>query len=209
MASGYVLPATLLTGNTYDPAGAGSIYPVYGGRGGRFFVSGGNVFVQLAYGVRGGEQWTIEQEAPPGPGTIDAGAIGIQFRNADGTVPATVSATIQPPHIPGIQLGSSGVSTPASASMITGIIPAAGTTPTAGSGFTYTHTNGTGIYVFTFNTAFANTPVILLSSSGTRVSGQTATYTAVSATGFTANLWNTITEAGQDAAFNFIAEAVS
>ena len=39
--------------------------------------------------------------------------------------------------------------------MVTGIIPAAGTTPTAGTGFTYTHVNGSGVYVFTLATAFA------------------------------------------------------
>lgn len=42
--------------------------------------------------------------------------------------------------------------------MITGIIPATGNTPTAGTGFTYTHTNGTGSYVFTYSTPFSAVP---------------------------------------------------
>lgn len=88
---------------------------------------------------------------------------------------------------------------------VAGIIPAAGTTPTAGSGFTYTHTDGTGVYVFTFTTVFANTPAVLVSSKST---AGFFTPSAVSTSGFTVTTLNT-SAAAADLGFSFLAATVA
>lgn len=82
-------------------------------------------------------------------------------------------------------------------SRITGVIPAAGTTPSLGTGFTYTHTNSTGIYVFSFTTSFAAVPTVLITPL------QDSAFfsaTSVSVSGFHANA-----HGGSDSAFNFVA----
>lgn len=83
---------------------------------------------------------------------------------------------------------------------VTGLIPAAGTTPTAGSGFTYTHTNGTGVYVITFTTAFVGfAPVISAQTS----QGGTGIVSGASTSGFTMTI-----SGAADAVWNFRAVAV-
>lgn len=72
--------------------------------------------------------------------------------------------------------------------LVTGIIPAAGIIPTAGSGFTYTHTNGTGLYVFTFTEVFSATPLVLATINQAHTAGRvdTVNISGVGPTGFTA-----------------------
>ena len=93
--------------------------------------------------------------------------------------------------------------------LLTGQIPAAGTTPTAGSGFTYTHTNGSGVYAFTFTTAYTAAPsvVVVANDDNYRV-----TVPAVSTTGFTVHVQNMTLYPSQvgtlaDGPFTFIAMA--
>ena len=99
---------------------------------------------------------------------------------------------------------------PNTSTTVTGIIPATGTTPTAGTGFTYTHTNGSGTYVFTFKTAFAAAPVVVAvgnTPAGTANIGFDVS--GVTATGFTFEAWLRGTGALTDSAFSFLAYQVS
>jgi hypothetical protein len=89
---------------------------------------------------------------------------------------------------------------------VTGIIPAAGTTATAGTGFTYTHTAASGIYVFTFAVAFPAVPVILATANGTDAVWPIVT--AVSASGFTVEMTNG-SNARADRPFFFLAHRVA
>lgn len=61
-------------------------------------------------------------------------------------------------------------------------IPAAGTAQTVGNGFTYTHTNGTGIYVITFTVALYETPAIVTQRETAATVG---VLSAISSSGFT------------------------
>jgi hypothetical protein len=110
---------------------------------------------------------------------------------ANGRVPSTVPA-------------------PVATSDVKGIIPAAGTTPTGGSGFTYTHTNGTGLYVFTFATAFQATPDIQLSFAANPVTASVDVINSesASATGFTVRTQDRSGTA-RDVAFSFTATPIS
>ena len=67
--------------------------------------------------------------------------------------------------------------------IITGIIPATGTTPTAGTGFTYTHTDTTGVYVFSFTgSPYSATPIVVASPAGSQ---RILIVSNVSSSGFT------------------------
>jgi hypothetical protein len=88
--------------------------------------------------------------------------------------------------------------------IVTGIIPAAGTTPTAGTGFTYTHVGGSGIYVFTFSPVFAATPVVVVTVGSAPFCPDAS---GVSASGFTV-LIQTTAGVNTDIQFNFIAHGV-
>lgn len=101
--------------------------------------------------------------------------------------------------------GASKVTVQAKPNLITGIIPAAGTTPTAGTGFTYTHVDTSGSYTFTFTNPFAGAPTIICQlGPGTLGSGYEINVTAASASGFTAFV-DTGSGPGVDHAFMFIA----
>jgi hypothetical protein len=93
-------------------------------------------------------------------------------------------------------------------SYLTGIIPASGTTPTAGTGFTYTHTNGTGIYVVTFSVAFAAAPVVVGNELITGFGGAAhdISFPSVGTAGFTAN--TDVGGSATDTAWNFFVYAV-
>lgn len=90
---------------------------------------------------------------------------------------------------------------------VTGIIPAAGTTATAGTGFSYTHAV-TGIYVFTFSSSFAATPVVVATPTDTNSGGRIIYISSRSSSGFTASI---VDNAGTpaDHEFNFLAYAVT
>jgi hypothetical protein len=201
----------LLAGTAY--ADTATIQDVWAAQGGSFIIENGRAFYQLQYNLDatrksgfGNFEWSPEALLPPGQGPIPPNATGVRFRNQDATLPATVSAVIANGPAPVLTLSSQGT---IGSTMITGLIPAAGTTPTAGTGFTYTHTNGTGIYVFTFVTPFSTiAPVVLV----TQTSNPVLTGTTVSAVesvtvnGFTVRLQNTA-GAPADNSFNFIAQA--
>lgn len=71
--------------------------------------------------------------------------------------------------------------------IVSGSIPAAGTTPTSGSGFTYTHAT-TGIYIFSYTTAFLVAPVITVTmgpASPLQILDTAGYVTASSTSGFT------------------------
>lgn len=91
-----------------------------------------------------------------------------------------------------------------STSVITGVIPAAGTTPTAGTGFTYTH-GSTGVYVFTFTTAFSAVPIVLAVPIET--SRVFSPVSAITVNGFTVTVLNAAGTAVDDT-FNFLAVGV-
>lgn len=195
-----------------------TIEQVHNSAGGSFYITGGNVYYNLQYPIPQGRgkpiiwtqsEWTPDRLLPTGPGEIPAGVMGIRFKNADGTAPATVTAAIADPGQPVLTVSSPGTVASATASMVTGIIPAAGTAPTAGTGFTYTHTNGTGIYVFLLATPFAAAPIVLVTSGGPRASDFLWSVTAVTAAGFTVNTWTASTAVAADAPFSFLAQAVS
>lgn len=88
---------------------AASIMEVWHGNGGTFVVSVQAVRYQVQYGFQdqGDEAWTDEAILQPGAGSIDKGAIGIRFRNAVAGSNATVSAYINPPGRPGVQITAS------------------------------------------------------------------------------------------------------
>lgn len=136
---------------------------------------------------------------------------GVKFRSAVAGSPAVIVAErdfqtdiiIESGNVSAASISPTG-QTGGTGSMITGIIPAAGTIPTAGTGFTYTHA-ATGVYVFTFNTAYAATPVILAVMADLGIGF--LTITAQSATGFTVKTFNQSAVVA-DRAFNFTAQAV-
>ncbi len=105
-----------------------------------------------------------------------------------------------------VSIAASSVTLP---KVVTGIIPAAGTTPTAGTGFSYTHTNASGVYAFTFTVSFAATPVVLASVSAL-VAGTPSWAIVDSATvnGFTVETFN-VSNVASDRAFDFLAYQVS
>lgn len=91
------------------------------------------------------------------------------------------------------------------AGLVAGVIPPTGTIPTAGTGFTYTHTGGTGVYVFTFTTAFSAVPAVLLTPNSPATQAPFVNISAgPSKTGFTAHF---TTSAGADVevGFSFLA----
>lgn len=192
-----------------DYSNAATIEGVSASNGGWFNVSGNDAFVELEYGPPGQRQWKTEELVPVGTaggnGVIAPGTTGIRFRNAVAGSVAVVSAGIATHDEPPLTLQASGQAASTKSSVITGIIPAAGTTPTAGTGFTYTHTNGTGIYVFTFTTAFVARPVILCTANEAAL--LFFQVSAISASGFTVTITNSV-GATNDHAFNFTAQAV-
>jgi len=191
------------TSNVYTDAC--SILGVYGGHGGTFFVSGQPVYYEIQYGRLGEPHFTEEGYLSPGAGSIEPGAIGIRFRSANTGQPATVTARIDPPSQPGLQITAQ---SPSAGVVVTGIIPAAGNVATAGSGFTYTHVNGSGVYVFTFTTPFSAAPVVVANATipGGGGAAIDLTFPSVNGSGFTINVHN---NGGlTDFAFNFLAQAV-
>jgi hypothetical protein len=199
-----------LAGSDYTDAA--TIADVWNGQGGAFDIIGGSVYHSLQYPQSsqtssglGLSSWTEDIRLGPTSGSIPPNVSGIKFRNVDPAVPATVSARIAPPGQPTVSVASANSISIATVSMLTGIIPAAGTTPTAGTGFTYTHTNGTGVYVFTFNTPFANLPVLTLTLIGTSHNA-TPNVTGRATTGFTVT-WAGTGGAALDVAFDLTATA--
>lgn len=93
-----------------DYSQACTIQSVYHGNGGSYNVTGQAVFYQVQYSTDanvGDETWTDEIYLNPGAGSIDKGAIGVRFRNAIAGSQATVSAYINPPGRPGLNISSS------------------------------------------------------------------------------------------------------
>lgn len=114
-----------------------------------------------------------------------------------------ISTTAQPAGGKAVALDPTGAlpASLATGSEVTGVIPASGTTPTAGTGFTYTHTGGTGTYVFTFTPALSGPPCVNVQVTD----GSTAiSLTAVSATGFSVAM-----SGGAEHSFTFRAKVAS
>lgn len=181
---------------------AATISGVYGGRGGAFAITNGNVYAEIQYsegGNQGTETWAPERLFNPGGGTIDPGAIGVRFRNADNTLPGTVSASITPPGYPGMSQNYAGA---LSGTMVGGIVSSTGTI-IGGSGFTVAHPS-TGVYTVTFTTAFGAQPVVLVTAFSAFVELVLA---STSASQFQIN---TLNPSGTliNAAFNFQANQV-
>jgi hypothetical protein len=97
---------------------------------------------------------------------------------------------------------------PASTRTLTGIIPASGTTATAGTGFTYTHTNASGIYVFTITSSFPAAPVVVaMLQQFTGGQAADAVVLSVTSSGFTVETRNSLSLS--DMAFNFLVYQVA
>lgn len=196
------LSNVVLSGTDYSDAA--TITGVWGhptnGRngGGTYDVSNGSVFYQLLYNTTdpraqpsgfASSDWGPEVLLRPSQGIIPAIAYGIRFRNVDARTPATVNAYLAPPGQPALQINSTNdVTSTVATTYISGIIPATGTTPTAPAvpQFTYSHTNGSGVYVVTFNNAtfFSTLPVLDITlDSGTH--NATPNVSARSTGGFT------------------------
>lgn len=178
-----------------------------GSNGGYFTIATNDVFMQLGYKEQGRGvseiRWMDEAHVPVGNGVFFKGTYAARFRNfAAGSV-ATVSGGLATPTQPLFTIAAGGVAG-RNSGMVTGIIPAAGTTPTGGTGFTYTHTNGTGIYVITFTTVLAALPTITLALN--TANARLISYKSPSAAGFTVQITGTGGSA-QDEAFSFVATA--
>lgn len=142
---------------------------------------------------------------------------GIKFRSKIAGSPAVIGAErdfqtdiiVNSGNVSAAGISPSGSTTPGGvSSVITGIIPAAGTTPTAGTGFTYTHPSS-GVYVFTFTTPFPAAPDVQLTSGPAAVDiGTFVTIAALSASGFTVNAWRAAASALTDSGFSFVAQPV-
>lgn len=194
---------------------AATLGPVFRSAGGFCTVSGHDAFCQLGYvhpnpqgGGQGQWTWDDEFHIPVGAAgtilTLLPGTVAIRFRNYVAGSVAVVSASLNQPGRPSVQVAASGfASASVSSTSITGQIPAAGTTPTAGTGFTYTH-GSTGVYVFTFTTAFAAAPTVLAT-----IAGATTGFVfvaSVSPGGMTINTFNVGSPpVAADRAFNFVA----
>ena len=189
---------------------AATIGPIYESNGGYFIIAAQDVFMQLGY-QQGGTRdfiWTPEVHVPLGNGVLYKGTVTARFRNYTAGSNATVSGALYYKTQPLFTIAAGGVATPSTATgVITGIIPAAGTTPTAGTGFTYTHTNGSGLYVFTFTNAFANAPVVVASPTSNSAN-QIVTVGSVTKNGFTVATYAPPTGLA-DEPFNFLAYPVS
>ena len=196
---------------------AATIQSVWNSPGGYYNVLAGAAYMELQYappgqGV-GGLTWTNEVYIPVGTGALTQGTTGVRFRDAgSSTGPAVVTAALSAEAEPVVVIGAPGnvTATVTVSSAITGVIPAAGTVPTAGTGFTYTHTNGTGVYVFTFNTPFATDADVVATPNG--IGGGNVLYfpiiTSVTANGFTLTMKNT-SNANADVPFSFLATTVA
>lgn len=197
-------------------AAGATIQDLYSGRTLVFLVANASAYMQIQRPTQqgaGGGQWSSEFLVNPSTGGFQ-GVIGVRFRNAVAGSVARVIAQIweisdpQPTGgtpFPGVLLSTGAV---VASDVITGIIPAAGTTPTAGTGFTYTHTNGTGIYVFTLTTALAAAPVVLAMSTDPAHKGIMSAEN-VTAGGFTINSLENSFGTPADQAFNFTVTAVA
>ena len=154
---------------------------------GFFTVANNPAFVQLFEGPAGQAVLQPEVYCPPATYPIAGGerpVSGIRARNAVAGSPAQFFGSVFYPREPGIQAGTpftgnvSAGGVISQTGMLTGKIPALGNTPTAGTGFTYAHVNGSGTYVFTFNNPFSTPPVIVAaieSGSARFIAAQTVT----------------------------------
>lgn len=192
-----------------DWTDACTIQDVWQSDGGYAIVAGNDVYMSIQYGPPNQGHWSIPRHVGLGNWTLDAKATGVRFKDYVSGSHGTVSADVFTATEPTFSGTASGQATPASSSMITGIIPAAGTTPTAGSGFTYTHTNGTGVYVFTFTNPFANPPDVQATTASPRATNAVCSVTGVTANGFTVNTWVASTAVATDIGFSFLAVPVS
>lgn len=136
-----------------DPA---TISEIWGGRGGSFLVKNAAVVVSMQYGRLGESFWTSDQRLEPGGGQIEAGVVGIKFKNAASGQTASVDASIAPPGQPIIGLGFQGT---AASTLLTGSFNAAGAIG-QGTGFTVTPLGG-GAYQVNFVVAFNAAPAIV------------------------------------------------
>lgn len=90
--------------------------------------------------------------------------------------------------------------------ILTGLIASSGAI-TDGAGFTVTK-NGTGDYTVTFSAAFASSPIIVLSNTGTEFAWIQPIFVARSASAFRINLRDT-SNTSRDGAFSFFAMEVT
>ena len=170
-------------------------------------VEANDVFMQFAQGDPGNWHWTDERDWRSIAQSLSvSNIIGIRFRNATAGQVAIVTCSLLGDSDPDFESGFPS-SVKVTNSMITGIIPAAGQLATAGTGFTYTHTDLSGIYVFSFKTAFAATPTIICQlGPAAAAAGREINVTATSPTGFTVSIDNGLSPpGGEDHAFMFIA----
>ena len=194
---------------------AATIEGVWNSPGGYYNVLAGAAYMELQYappgqGV-GGLTWTNEVYIPVGTGALTQGTTGVRFRDAgSSTGPAVVTAALSAEAEPVVVIGAPGnvTATVTVSAVITGIIPASGTTQTAGTGFTYTHTNGTGVYVFSFTTPFVAIPAIVATfRDAVNASPYNIYITAIAASGFTLTIGDGGARA--DIGFTFTAQAVN
>lgn len=90
-----------------------SIAYVYRSNGGYFAVTANDVMLQLAYGPRGDERWTLPMHIAPGNGILIPGTTGLAFRNYTPGAIAIVSAGLAEASEPSVSLTAAGVSQPA------------------------------------------------------------------------------------------------
>lgn len=167
-----ILPNTTTTDQYPGTAGGAQIGigDIFGS--GFFVVANAAVFAQYFHGLRGQADNSDELFLPPGTYPLSATDKdplgGIRFRSAVKGVPAQVFGVLYYPNEATLlasseftaQVGSSGTIS-AGGGVLTGIIAAAGTVPIAGTGFTVTHVNGSGVYNIIYTTPFASPPLVL------------------------------------------------
>ncbi len=145
--------------------------------------------------------------------TTDKWAGGVKFRSSIAGSPAVIVAerdfqtdiVVTSGNVSAASIAPNGETNPnpgAGGNVITGIIPAAGTAQTAGTGFTYTHVNGSGMYVFSFTKPFSARPVVLTEAE---TNANFAAATAITANGFTVTTQDRLGNLG-DIPFSFTAQ---
>lgn len=205
-----------------DPTAAGGGWQQWAGAdvlaGGFIVVANNPAEVQVGVGQQGAvlPQWGSSMYLPPGTYPLAAGArqpvAGIRARNYVAGSNSQFFGSLYYPGEAQLLAGSQfdsvvaaggGVTPPGSGRMITGAVTAAGNVQ-AGTGFTVNRT-GVGVYVVTFTTGFAATPIVLATALDVvriaDVNGQ-------SASGFTGRLY-TNAAAAVDSDWNFVAFAVA
>lgn len=87
--------------------------------------------------------------------------------------------------------------------IIRGLLPAAGTTPTSGEGFSYTHTGSSAVYVVSFTISFSDTPACLCNPAPAGVSALLCNTCGISAGGVSFCTFNAAAQQ-TDIPFSFV-----